>query len=82
MTLKPIWTRRHPTQPGWYWYRAKESDLPHPVKVYMMGLSLYVWPLDDESLSPTAQLLERSDGEFAALEPPYVPAYVASGMYY
>ena len=77
-----IWTKEKPSQPGWYWYRAKDTDMPHPVKVYAIGLSLYVWPLADEALVPTPQLLDQSVGEFASLELPYIPAYVTSGTYY
>jgi hypothetical protein len=81
MSSHVVWTKTRPTQPGWYWYRQKDTEIPHPVKVYPIGLSLYAWPLEDRpALDP--QPLEQSEGEFAPLEPPYVPAYVASGMYY
>lgn len=80
MNLQPIWTTKKPTQPGWYWYRCGEADMPHPIKVYVVGLSLYAWPIDDERDKP--QPVEQCAGEFAPLVPPYIPAYVARETYY
>jgi len=54
--------------------------MPDPVKVYIVGLSLYAWPLADERAKP--QSLEQCVGKFAPFVPPYIPACVPRETYY
>lgn len=59
------WTNERPKFVGVYWHRATPRSHSHPVKVYRVGGSFYVWPIEEDARADITVRLEDCSGEWS-----------------